>query len=126
MTGKEITVILSQNGTALASTRIRSNEIQTTADTIEKASATQQDWREYIAGRKEWSFSVGYLVLAAAQVADLLRVGQSFDITLTARESTTVSSSVTGTAILTSVKQSANIGSLAQGAYSFRGTGPLQ
>lgn len=126
MTGKEYTVILSQGGTALAATRIRSNDIQTQAATIEKASASQQDWSEYIGGRKQWSFSVGYLVLSSAQVSDLLRVGQTFDVTFTATESASVSHSLTGRAILEQVKQTANIFNLAQGSFSFRGTGPLQ
>lgn len=126
MTGKEYTVILSQGGTALAATRIRSNDIQTQAATIEKASASQQDWSEYIGGRKQWSFSVGYLVLSSAQVSDLLRVGQTFDVTFTATESASVSHSLTGRAILEQVKQTANIFNLAQGSFSFKGTGPLQ
>ena len=52
MTGKDIIVILSQNGTPMASTRIKSDDIQTQANAIEKASATQQDWEEVIPGRK--------------------------------------------------------------------------
>ena len=46
MTGKDITVILSQNGQALASTRIKSHEIEASCPTIEVASSTQQDWEE--------------------------------------------------------------------------------
>ena len=41
MTGKDIIIILTQGGTALASTRVRSQDIQTQADVIEKASSTQ-------------------------------------------------------------------------------------
>ena len=52
MTGKDIKLILSQNGTAIAATRIRTNDIQSQSALIEKASSTQQDWKEYIAGRK--------------------------------------------------------------------------
>ena len=37
MTGKDIIVILSQNGTPMASTRIKSDDIQTQANAIEKA-----------------------------------------------------------------------------------------
>lgn len=124
MTGKDITLILSQNGTALASTRIRTNDIQTKADTIERSSATQQTWREYIAGRKEWNLTVGYLVLASTQVKDLLMVGQTFDVTMTATNGVS-SDSITGQAILEQVKQTGNISNLAQGSFSFRGTGPL-
>lgn len=123
MTGKDLIVILSQNGTALASTAIRSQEIQTSAETIEKASATQQDWKEYVAGRKAWSLSVSYLVLTASKVADLLMVGQTFDITVKDVDNT---SSVSGVAILSSVKQTATLGNLANGSFTLVGSGPLQ
>jgi predicted secreted protein len=123
MTGKDLIVILSQNGTALASTAIRSQEIQTSAETIEKASATQQDWKEYVAGRKAWSLSVSYLVLTASKVADLLMVGQTFDVTVKDVDNT---SSVSGVAILSSVKHTAPVGNLANGSFTFVGSGPLQ
>lgn len=124
MTGKDITLILSQNGTALASTRIRTNDIQTKTDIIERSSATQQTWREYIAGRKEWNLTVGYLILASTQVKDLLMVGQTFDVTMTATNGVS-SDSITGQAILEHVKQTGNISNLAQGSFSFKGSGPL-
>lgn len=123
MTGKDLIVIISQNGTAIASTCIRSQEIQTSADTIEKASATQQNWKEYVAGRNAWSLSVSYLVLSASKVSDLLMVGQTFDITIKDVDNT---SSVTGTAILSSVKHTASVGTLANGSFSFTGSGHLQ
>lgn len=123
MTGKDIIVVISQSGTALASTRIRSHDIQTKADTIEKASSSQQSWREYIAGRKGWSLTVSYLVLAAAKIADLLKVGQTFSITVKDSGSTT---SVSGSAILTAVKQTATVGDIAKGSFSFIGIGELR
>lgn len=122
MTGKDIIMIFSQNGTALASTCIRSDEIQTQAATIEKASATQQDWREYIAGRKEWSVSVSYLVLTAQKITDVLMVGNVFDVTIRDASSTV---SMTGQAILTDCKQSYAVGALAKGSFAFKGSGPL-
>lgn len=122
MTGKDIIVVISQSGTALASTRIRSHGIQTKADTIEIASSSQQSWREYIAGRKEWSLTVSYLVLASAKIADLLKIGQTFSITVKDSDSTT---SVSGSAILTAVKQTATVGNLAQGSFTFQGSGAL-
>lgn len=127
MTGKDIIVTLSQNGTALASTRIRSHDIHTDADTIEVASATQSAWREYIAGRKGWSLTVSYLVLAAAKVADLLKVGGTFTVTVSAASTGTgdTATSLSGTAILTAVKQTATIGNLAQGSFTFQGSGAL-
>ena len=124
MTGKDITVIIAQNGTALASTRIKSNDIKTKCDTIEKASTTQQTWKEFVAGRSEWSINVGYLVLAAPQVSNILLVRQTFDLTFTASDGTNTGT-LTGEAILTSADIKANTGSLAQGTFAFQGTGPL-
>ncbi len=121
MTGKDITVILSRNNTALANTRIRSNEIQTSCDMIEKASASQQDWKEYVAGRNSWTLTVNYLVLASAQVADLLYVGQTFDITMKSGNSELL----TGSAIMTSVKNTETVGNLAQGGFTLQGSGAL-
>lgn len=121
MTGKDIKLILTLNGTAIASTRIRSDEIDTSADTIEKASSEQQEWKEFIAGRKEWSLQVGYLVLASSQVSQLLYTGQTFGVTFK-QGSTTL---LTGTAIMTQVKQNYIIGALCKGSFSLRGTGAL-
>lgn len=125
MTGKDITVIIAQNGTALAATRIKSNYTNTKCDVIEKASATQQTWKEFVAGRSEWSVNVAYLVLASPQVRNLLLVSQTFDLTLTASDGTSTST-LTGKAILTTADIKANTGSLAQGTFAFQGTGPLQ
>lgn len=122
MTGKDFIVIFSQNGTALASTAIRSQDVQTAADTIEKASATQQDWREFIAGRKDWALNVTYLVLSSSKLVDLLRIGQSFDVTIRDIAATTV---LEGSAILQNAKQTAAVGNLASGSFSFKGNGPL-
>lgn len=123
MTGKDIIVILSQNGTPMASTAIKSDDIQTQANVIEKASATQQGWEEVIAGRKRWTLNVSYLVMAAAKLRDVLMVGQTFDVTLRHR---TENVTLTGQAILTDCKQTHTVGSLAQGSFTFRGNGPLQ
>lgn len=123
MTGKDIIVILSQNGTALLSTQIKSDDIQTHADVIEKASSTQQSWREYIAGWNDWSLNVSYLVLAADKLTDVLKVGSTFTVTL---RHITENVSVSGTAILTDCKQTHTVNSLCQGSFSFKGTGPLQ
>ena len=123
MTGKDIIVILSQNGTPMAGTRIKSDDIQTHADSIEKASATQQTWKEVIAGRKEWTLNVNYLVLAAAKLTDVLLAGQMFDITI---RHISENVSLTGQALLTDCKQTHTVNSLCQGSFTFRGNGPLQ
>ena len=64
-------IIVYKNGTAIAGAK--SAEISTSAGVIEVASATSGEWREFIAGRKEWSLSCGYLITANSGVRDLLR-----------------------------------------------------
>ena len=123
MTGKDIILVLSQNGTALASTAIKSQDIQTEADVLEKASSSQQSWREYIAGRKGWSVTLSYLVLTSDKILDLLKVGQTFSVTMKRTGDNT--NKVTGNAILKAVKQTASVGNLAQGSWQLQGTGAL-
>ena len=123
MTGKDIIVILSQNGTQMASTRIKSDDIQTQANAIEKASATQQDWEEVIPGRKRWTLNCNYLVLTSAKLTDVLKVGQYFDITI---RHISENVTLTGQALLTDCKQTHTVNSLCQGSFTFRGNGPLQ
>jgi hypothetical protein len=123
MTGRDIIVILSQNGVAVASTAIRSDEIQTQCDVIERASASNQNWKEFVEGRAEWSLTVNYLMLSAARLSDVLKVRQRFDVTLRNRTNTT---QLSGTAIMTSAKQTHTVGNLCQGSFSLKGTGALQ
>lgn len=123
MTGKDIIVILSQDGVAVASTAIRSDEIQTQCDVIERASASNQNWKEFVEGRAEWSLTVNYLMLSAARLRDVLKVRQRFDVTLRDRTNTT---QLSGTAIMTSAKQTHTVGNLCQGSFSLKGTGALQ
>lgn len=123
MTGKDIIVILSQNGTPMASTRIKSDDIQTQANAIEKASATQQDWEEVIPGRKRWTLNCNYLLLTSAKLTDVLKVGQYFDITI---RHISENVTLTGQALLTDCKQTHTVNSLCQGSFTFRGNGPLQ
>jgi predicted secreted protein len=121
MTGKDIIVILSQNGTALASTAIKSQDIQTQCKSIEKSSAVQQDWEEVVAGRKSWTLNVKYLVLTATKVTDLLYAGQMFDVTMKVGDT----AYLTGKALMTAVSGVSAVGTLANGSFSLRGNGPL-
>lgn len=126
--GNNILILRGQK--AIAGTK--AHEIQCGADTIEIASATQQDWEEHISGRKNWSLNVNYLVLAAAGTSDssaesfglgdLLTVGNSYTIVIKDRSNT---KSISGTAILTNCKQTYNVGNLVAGTFQFKGTGAL-
>ena len=123
MTGKDVILTLSQNGVALANTKIKSQSIKSQCGVIEKASSTQQDWVEVIAGRKSWTLTVRYLVLSGSQVKDVLKVGQTFSITMQEYGSST--NKVTGTALLSGVDAEYPTGNLAQGTFTFTGSGAL-
>lgn len=122
MTGKDIIIILSQGTTVLASTAVKSHDINTTADTIEKASATQQSWREYLAGRKGWSVNMSYLVNAGIKIVWEMKVGETFNVTISDSNS---NYRLTGSAILETAKQTYTVGNLANGSFILKGTGPL-
>jgi predicted secreted protein len=124
MTGKDIILTLTDSSSqVLASTAVKSQDIKTHCDAIEKSSETQQTWREFTAGRKDWSLTVTYLLLTAAKVKDLLMVGQTFGVVVQKINDNT--NKVTGTAILTDVQQTSTVGNLATGSFTFQGSGPL-
>ena len=123
MTGKDVILTLSQGGVALANTRIKSQSIKSQCGVIEKASSTQQSWVEVVAGRNSWSLTVRYLVLSGSQVKDVLKVGQTFTITMQEYGSST--NKVTGTALLSAVDAEYPTGNLAQGTFTITGSGAL-
>lgn len=124
MNGNYIVIgtVSGQTFTPLAA--VKSQDIQNGADTIEKASSTQQDWKEFIAGRKEWSINVNYLVLedANTNVRDVLKVGYTYNLRIKDRDG---NYSVTGDAICTQCKQTYSNGNLCAGSFAFKGTGAL-
>jgi predicted secreted protein len=116
--GNNILVYL--NGTAIAGTK--SNEIQTECDVIEVTNANSAQWRQYLAGRKNWSVSTGFLVLAAADITKLLNVGTTYTLRFRDRAGTSI---LQGQAIMKQCKISAARGSLATGSFTFQGSGEL-
>ena len=113
-------ILILKDGTAIAGTR--SHSIQADGETIEISSPNSAQWKEFIAGRKEWSVTVNYLVVAAGNVRDVLQVGGSYTLLIRDRDNT---SSVTGTALCKTAKQTATWGNIAQGSFTFKGTGAL-
>ena len=115
-------IIVFMNGQAIAGTK--SDEIHVDCETIEIASATDQEWVHLISGRKSWSLTVGWLVLANQDVRKALLVGSTVTIKIKGRGESD-SNGVTGAAILKTVKITATRGNLAQGSFAFIGNGPL-
>ena len=94
------------------------------SETIEIASATDQEWVHYITGRKSWSLTVGWLVLANQDVRKLLLAGSVVTIKIKGRGESDANG-LSGAAILKTVKITAPRGNLAQGSFAFVGNGPL-
>ena len=131
MTGKDILIFLTYNNTTVGITACKSSELTGQSELIEKASSTQQKWREYIAGRNEWGFTASYIVMRAAPsvtnqiggtLADLLKIGTRFGVTIRDVANTY---SLSGSAFLQQVKQTYTVGNLIVGSFQFKGTGAL-
>ena len=123
-----IFIVLAYNGSSYVPLACcKSNEIESRCGTIEVASPTQGSFREFIAGRKEWTFTTSYLVSTNntdyyARLADILQVGNTVPIVWRNRQT---SEELRGNAIITTCKMTATRGSLAVGSFSFQGTGAL-
>lgn len=115
-------ILIYLGGTAIAGTK--SNEIQTDCDMIEVTNPSSGAWRQYVAGRKEWTVQTSFLVTAVTNIRQLLNVGTSYTVVFKDRASTS-GASVTGTAILKTCKISAIRGNLVTGSFAFQGTGTL-
>lgn len=100
----------------------RSNEGQSNCEMIEVASPTTGQWREFIAGRKDWQVNASYLVTAATGVLDLLKVGNEYKIQYRDRNGSTI---LQGNAILQACTISSIRGNIANGSFQFVGNGAL-
>lgn len=121
--GKDIIVYL--NGTAIASTR--SNDIGSSCELIETASRSDGSSRHYTAGLKEWDVTTSFLVASdSALLSALLAVGTTYTIVIGPAGQSSITTGVTGSAILQTCRITATKGNLVQGSFSFKGTGPLE
>lgn len=110
-------VLITMDGRVIAGTK--SNEAQAEAELIERSSKKQGRWREYLTGRKGWTMTVNFLVLAGSGVRDLLKVGNEYTLVFKERNEAGVS----GSAILTTCRITSTIGNLVQGTFQFVGNG---
>lgn len=106
----------------------KANAIQCDCETIEIASATDSQWVHKIAGRKSWSVSVDFLLVAASSgnmsvsIGNLLSVGSAYTLIIKTRNG----GGVQGSAILKTMDLRGAVGSLATGSWKFEGNGPLE
>ena len=123
MTGNVIYISQGSGNDPIAATK--SDEIDTLCELIEKASATQSQWREYDPGRKEWGMTVNWLVTASTDIEKLLYNGGMYTLSVVHRNGTSKTVLLTGTALCTQVKVVSSQGGLVNGSFTFKGSGPL-
>lgn len=112
--------IVKLNGTPIAGAK--SDDIEVRCDTIEVASPSQGQWREFLAGRKDWTINTSYLVLASSDLQNVLAVGTTFTVSFMDRQWL---NALVGNAILIACKIQATRGNLITGVFQFQGTGEL-
>lgn len=110
------------NGTAIAGAK--SCEISIDGDQIEIASPLQGSWKVFIAGRKEWSVSCGFLIPASGTPLKSEAEMVNTTVTLTVQSGRS-GDTISGSAIVKSWKASGTVGNLAQGSFQFKGNGAL-
>lgn len=98
----------------------KSCEISVDGEQIEISSPGDGQWRNYLAERKGWQVSVGYLLAAGTFPTEAAMVNTT--VTLVVSDGTTM---MQGQAIVKSWKATGNIGNLANGSFVFLGTGAL-
>ena len=128
MNGNNI-IVYQQNGAEwvpVAATK--SDRLQVGVDTIEIASADEQDWTwtRRIAGRKSWQLTTNWLVTEVADIEKVLTVGSRVRLHIGARGGYTgAAGGLTGYAIVKNCDITMTRGNLAAGGFQFEGDGAL-
>lgn len=115
-------LIIRVDGTAIAGAK--SCEINVDGEQIETASPSKGKWRTFLAGRKEWSVSCGFLIPASGTPLKSEAAMVNTTVTLTVQSGLS-GDTLTGEAIVKAWKASGTIGNLSQGSFQFRGNGAL-
>lgn len=118
--GRDLRITTAADGVLVA--LAQSCDISVDSEEIEVASPTNGEWRDYIAGRKSWAVTVGYLVTAGNVASDLLKTGTTVNLKVKDGDTGTP---LTGTAIVKTCKISGSVGNLSKGTFQFRGKGSL-
>ena len=118
--GRNIKIYSGASGTTALIAAAKSCTVSLKGDLIEKSSESQQQYREYIAGRMDWEISISHLVTSTAPFDGILKVNQSYTVRVDV-DGTTKS----GTAICMQADIQGAVGSLATGSVKFKGSGPL-
>jgi predicted secreted protein len=113
-------ILIYVNGAVVAGTR--SNEVQSNRELIEIASPSSGEWRQFIAGRKDWGFTISWLVSSYSDIQQLLLNAGVVTVRLVGRGETL---GLTGSAIVQTCRMTFTRGNLAQGSLQLKGNGPL-
>ena len=113
-------ILIYIDGAAVAGTK--SNEVQSNRELIEIASPTSGEWREFITGRKDWGFTISWLVSSHSDIQQLLLNAGVVTVRIFGRGQ---SLGLTGKAIVQTCRMTFTRGNLAQGSLQLKGSGPL-
>jgi len=123
--GKYIIIISRDTNEPLVA-GVKADRLRVAGETIEIASATSSRWKEFLAGRKEWSIETDYLITDDNNIYDYpLMVGQTFNIRIQDSPQHGSDTYCGGTVICTEAVQDYQVGTLVKGSFVFKGTGPL-
>ena len=95
-------------------------EISVAGDQIEVSSPNNGQWRYYLASRKGWKVSVGYLLSSGSFPTEAEMVNTTVTIVVTDGNVR-----MQGSAIVKSWTGNGAVGGLSQGSFQFLGNGPL-
>ena len=123
--GNNIIVQIQSGQNWVAVGAARTDEIQVDGEHIEIASKTSGQWRQFLAGRNTWSVQTSYLVTAASDIRELLKVNTTVRLRIGGSTMAT-GDYLTGYAIIKTQKLTAPIGGLANGTIVFLGNGALE
>lgn len=118
---KELILLDTNNNTVVAAAK--SIEINVKCDTVERTSANNALYREYITGRKDWNFQISSLVTSSQFSGAKTMVGTTYAVKFSLQGST--AALMSGNAICTQAKITDQKGSIAKGSFVFQGTGAL-
>ena len=118
--GKNIFIYAGNSGTTPIIAAAKSCTISSSCELIEKASATQNTSKEFVAGRDEWEISLDHLVTTGAPFDGLLKVRGTYTLSI-------VIAGVRkyGTAICQHADIKGPVGGLGRGSVKFKGSGAL-
>lgn len=118
--GKNVFIHSGNSGSTAVIAGAKSCTLSRKCDTMEKASATQNSSKEFIAGRDEWEVTINHLLTSSSPFEGILKVKETYTISIVIEGVRKY-----GQAICTQADLSGAVGGLAQGSVRFKGTGPL-